>query len=124
MAIRRENGSDRVGEVENLMDLAGLHADIGQTGTALADFEAARERLRREAGDRHPLLIDIDRNISRLLRARGDLDGAETRQVDALANSRAVHGTAHATTFEVNHTLPAPLAAKARHTQPEPTHQQ
>ncbi|MGH8084883.1 MAG: protein kinase domain-containing protein [Lysobacter sp.] len=119
LAIRRENGSDRVGEVENLMDLAGLHADVGQTGTALADFEAARERLRREAGDRHPLLIDIDRNISRLLRARGDLDGAETELGDALAISQEVHGAAHATTFAVKRQLAAIHVDQGRHAQAE-----
>ncbi len=101
LALRRENGSDRVGGVENLMDLAGLHADVGQNATALADFEAARVQLRREAGNRHPLLIDIQRNLSRLHRARGDFEQAESELQSASAIAVEVHGARHATTLAV-----------------------
>jgi serine/threonine-protein kinase len=124
LASRRETGSDRIGEVENLMDLAGLHADVGQTGIALADFEAARERLRREAGDRHPLLIDIHRNLSRLLRAHGELARAELELRDALAISREIHGNAHAATFAVQRQLAALHFDQGRHAQAEAELQQ
>ena len=107
LAMRRENGADRVGEVENLMDLAGLHADVSQTRTALVDFEAARTRLRREAGDRHPLLIDIRRNLGRLHRALGDLDRAEDELGGALAITLEVNGAGHATTLAVRRQLAA-----------------
>ncbi|MGQ4582012.1 protein kinase domain-containing protein [Lysobacter sp. F60174L2] len=107
LALRRESRADRVGEVENLMDLAGLHADVGETRIALADFEGARARLRREAGDRHPLLVDIHRNLSRLHRALGDLDQAETELDNAMAVTLEVNGSGHAATLAVMRQLAA-----------------
>lgn len=65
------------------------------------------------------MLIDIDRNISRLLRARGDLAGAEAELGDALAISREVHGTAHATTFAVKRQLATIHVDQGRHAQAE-----
>jgi len=119
LALRRDNHADRVGEVENLMDLAGLYADVGQTRTALAEFEAARGQLRREAGDRHPLLIDIHRNLSRLHRAQGNLGGAEETLATALAITEEVNGPDHATTLAVRRQLAAIHLDQGRYAEAE-----
>lgn len=107
LLLRREAHANPVREVENLMDLAGLHADVGQTAIALADFETARDRLLREAGDRHPLLIDIHRNLSRLHRAQGELEPARRELEVALAITMEVNGPQHATTLAVRRQLAA-----------------
>ncbi|MGY0800079.1 protein kinase domain-containing protein [Lysobacter sp. A286] len=119
LMLRREGHANRVGEVENLMDLAGLHADEGQTAVALADFETARDRLLREAGDRHPLLIDIHRNLSRLHRAQGELEPAQRELETALAISAEVHGPQHATTLAVRRQLAAIHFQQGRYKQAE-----
>jgi serine/threonine-protein kinase len=105
LALRREGGGSAVGVVENLMDLAGLHADANDTPTALREFSAARDRLQREAGDRHPLLIDIHRNLGHLHRAQGRLDRATQELGIALAVTREVHGPQHPTTLAVQRQL-------------------
>jgi serine/threonine protein kinase/tetratricopeptide (TPR) repeat protein len=119
LALRRDHHADRVGEVENLMDLAGLYADVGQTRTALAEFEAARGQLRREAGDRHPLLIDIHRNLSRLHRALGNLGSAEEELATALAITDEVNGPDHATTLAVRRQLAAIHLDQGRYAEAE-----
>ncbi|KGM55030.1 hypothetical protein N799_07495 [Lysobacter arseniciresistens ZS79] len=115
LALRRENRTDHVGEVENLMDLAGLDADAGKVDIALAEFEAARNQLRDEAGNRHPLLVDIDRNLARLHRAGGRLGEAERELMDALAITTEINGPGHATTLTVERQLAGILADQGRH---------
>jgi serine/threonine-protein kinase len=107
LELRRETPSRRVGEVENLMDLAGLHADTGNTQVALREFESARALLRQEAGDRHPLLIDIRRNLGSLHRAHGEVARAEAELRGALAISLDVNGPEHPVTWAVRRQLAA-----------------
>ena len=115
LSLRRTHHADPVGEVENLMDLAGLYADAGQTDTALAEFDAARRKLRAEAGDRHPLLVDIHRNLARLHRARGELAPARQQLLEALAIATDLNGPGHMTTLAVERQLASVLADEGRH---------
>ncbi|TWI13360.1 serine/threonine-protein kinase [Aerolutibacter ruishenii] len=95
LAIRRDGNGDRIGEVANLMDLANLHADAGEIGSALRQLDEAREQLRAEAGSRHPLLVGIGRSLGSLHRARGDFEGARREVAGALAVSLATSGSDH-----------------------------
>ena len=105
LALRRENPGNEVAEVESRLDLAGLHADAGRTVVALDDYEAARVQLRRVVGDRHPLLIEIGRNLGSLQRARDRLPAAERELTDALAIALDTRGPQHPITLQVRREL-------------------
>lgn len=94
VALRRESG-DRSGQAENLMDLAGLQADAGQIEAAIKDLQTARAQLQREAGGRHPLLVDVQRSLGALHHARGALDEAEREINEALQTAEDIHGPQH-----------------------------
>ena len=104
LALRRGSG-DRTGEIENLLDLSGLLADTGQPDTAMQGLQAARAQLLRDAGDRHPLLIDIRRELGSLHRSQGALGDAEREVRAALAVARELHGPQHPTTLSVRRQL-------------------
>lgn len=108
LAIRREMRENTdVGEVENLMDLAGLQADAGQGREALLGFEQARRKLQQSVGDRHPLQVEIGRNLAALRRGLGRLDDAERDASEALAIALEVNGAQHPATLEVRRQLAA-----------------
>ncbi|QWP77394.1 protein kinase [Lysobacter sp. K5869] len=108
LAIRREMRENTdVGEVENLMDLAGLQADAGQSREALLGFEQARRKLQQSVGDRHPLQVEIGRNLAALRRGLGQLGDAERDASDALAIALEVNGAQHPATLDVRRQLAA-----------------
>ncbi|MFD0320414.1 serine/threonine-protein kinase [Lysobacter gummosus] len=102
LAIRREmlENTD-AGEVENLMDLASLQADAGQSREALQGFEHARRRLQQRVGDRHPLQVEIGRSLAALRRDLGQLGDAERDASEALAIALEVNGAQHPATLAV-----------------------
>ncbi|HSM10428.1 MAG TPA: serine/threonine-protein kinase [Lysobacter sp.] len=104
LALRRDNG-DRTGEIENLLDLSGLLADTGQTDSAMQGLQAARAQLLRDSGDRHPLLIDVRRDLGSLHRSQGALGDAEREVRAALTVSSELHGPQHPTTLSVRRQL-------------------
>ena len=108
LALRREmlENSD-VGEVENLMDLASLQADAGQSRQALQGFEQARRRLQQSVGDRHPLQVEISRNLAALRHDLGQLNDAERDAKEALAIALEVNGGQHPATMAVRRQLAA-----------------
>lgn len=108
LALRREmlENSD-VGEVENLMDLASLQADAGQSRQALQGFEQARRRLQQSVGDRHPLQVEISRNLAALRHDLGQLNDAERDAKEALAIALEVNGGQHPATLAVRRQLAA-----------------
>jgi eukaryotic-like serine/threonine-protein kinase len=77
LAVRRESPSDEVGIVENLIDLASLHADTGDNAAALRGYDAALERLREHVSARHPLAVNILRSRCAVYRAQGNETLAE-----------------------------------------------
>ena len=92
LAVRRETPSDEVGIVENLIDLAGLHNDAGDTAAALRAYDEAMTYLHRHVGARHPLAIDILRNRCAARRVQGDAARAEADCQDALTLALQMHG--------------------------------
>ena len=56
------------GIVENLADLAALHSDAGNSVRALDETRAALALLRSSVGERHPLGIELQRNLCSLQR--------------------------------------------------------
>ncbi len=77
LALRRDPLKNEAGIVENLADLAALHAEAGDTLRAQRELRSALEQLRAKVGERHPLAIEILRNLCALDRTQGDTRGAE-----------------------------------------------
>ena len=119
LALRRGADGNEVAEVESRLDLAGLQVDAGDTAQALADYAGARNQLRREAGDRHPLLIAIGRDIAALHDAQGRPDAAERELRDALAIAMEASGAAHPVTTTVRGELAALLLRQRRYASAE-----
>ncbi len=104
LALRREIG-DTVGEVENRMDLAGLQVDTGADAIAMTQYRDALAQLRRAAGDRHPLLIPLHRNLAALERSIGQPQAAERDLIGALAIALDLSGAQHPLTLQVRREL-------------------
>jgi eukaryotic-like serine/threonine-protein kinase len=92
LAVRREAPVDEVGIVENLVDLAALHGDVGDRAAAMRGLDEAMAYLQRHVGARHTLAIDIQRSRCALHRAQGDNRAAERDCQDALALALQLHG--------------------------------
>jgi serine/threonine-protein kinase len=114
LALRRAGGA-KVAAIESRLDLADLYADAGETVNALAGFEAARVQLKRDAGDRHPLLIEIGRKLAILHRAQGRPGAAERELRGALALALESSGAAHPTTLEIRGELASLLIDLGRY---------
>jgi serine/threonine-protein kinase len=99
LALRRDVLDDKVGVVENLVDLANLHADAGDPGEAMRKLRAALSQLQQQVGYRHPLGIEIQRRIGTLQRAQGDTTGAAQSFDAALALATELMGERHPTTL-------------------------
>lgn len=119
LALRRELGDDGIGEVESQMDLAALEADAGNLQQSLQAFEAAQERLRGVAGDRHPLLIEIRRSLGSLRRAQGDHTRSEQELKGALDIALEALGERHPNTLAVRRQLAALFVEQGRFSQAE-----
>ncbi|MDQ3618139.1 MAG: protein kinase [Pseudomonadota bacterium] len=105
LALRHAIAGDSVGEIESLMDLAGVQADQGQWRTALQGFQSARVLLRREVGDRHSLQVEIGRNLGNLHHSLGQNRIAETELRTALAVALDINGPQHPATLAVRRQL-------------------
>ncbi|TBR13282.1 MAG: serine/threonine protein kinase [Lysobacter sp.] len=107
LALRREVRAPgaAVAGIESQLDLAGLEADIGDTDTALHDYAQARARLDAEVGARHPLQVEIGRQVAALRRQRGEPGRAERELVDMLGIAQALHGARHPVTLAVRREL-------------------
>ena len=99
LALRKSALGDDIGVVENLTDLAALSVDAGNYPDALSRFQGALAQLRKIAGDRHPLSIDILRSIGTTQRAMGDVDGAARSFDQALTLAESLQGPDHPVTL-------------------------
>ncbi|MBS0214937.1 MAG: protein kinase [Proteobacteria bacterium] len=99
LALRKSALGDDIGVVENLTDLAALSVDAGNYPDALARFQGALAQLRKIAGNRHPLGIDILRSIGTTQRAMGDVDDAARSIDQALELSESLQGPDHPVTL-------------------------
>jgi len=107
LALRRDPPTDDVGVVENLVDLASLHADVGETAAASRGFRGALAQLRHHVGARHPLAIDILRSLCSLQRTQGNNAGAERDCQQALALALELHGPDHRASVDARRQLAA-----------------
>lgn len=115
LALRSGETGTAIAEIESRLDLAGLSADAGDTAAAIRAFEAARTQLRREAGERHPLLVPIGRDLAALHRRDGRFAAAEQDLRDALDVAVETSGARHPNTLAVRRELAGALLAQGRH---------
>lgn len=99
LSLRRSALGDDIGVVENLTDLAALSVDAGDSPQALRGFEGALAQLRKIAGPRHPLAIDILRSIGATQQQMGQTRAASQSWGEALALSEDLQGPNHPATL-------------------------
>ncbi|MFC7302375.1 serine/threonine-protein kinase [Cognatiluteimonas weifangensis] len=105
LALRRDALDDDAGVVENLADLAGLHADAGELAAARRGYRDALRQLRERVGSRHPLSIALLRNLCAVQRSAGDTIGAQRDCGNALALARELHGDDHPASIDARRQL-------------------
>ncbi len=101
LALRRSALGDDIGVVENLTDLAALSVDAGDSPQALRGFEGALAQLRKIAGPRHPLAIDILRSIGATQQQMGQAVAASRSWGEALMLSDDLQGPSHPATLSL-----------------------
>lgn len=106
LSIRR-GLNDETGVAENMLDLATLDSDLGNADAAIRRYDEALAHLRTHAGGRHPLAIDIQRNLAVLYRNRGETAAALATLDSALALSNDIHGPQHPNTTAVRRQIAA-----------------
>src|SRR5688500_13774475 len=114
LALRRDPLDDKPGVVENLVDLANLHADAGEGEAALRGLRTALLQLRQQVGDRHPLAVTILRAIGTQQRQSGDLRAARRPPREALALPDALHGATHPDPLDSRRQLATVYARQGR----------
>lgn len=119
LGLRRDQLGDNPGMVENLSDLAALHAAAGDTARALDGTRSALTLLRGSEGARHPLAIDLLRNLCSLQREAGDLPAAERDCRQALALALELRGASHHATIDARRQLAALHVDLGRFTEAE-----
>ena len=107
LALRREPLHNEAGVVENLVDLARLHAATGDTARAQDELRRALAQLHARVGDRHPLAVDILDSLCTLRREQGDVRGAEEECRKALALSLDLQGPQHRASVDARRQLAA-----------------
>ncbi len=101
LSLRRSALGDDIGVVENLTDLAALSVDAGDSPQALRGFEGALAQLRKIAGPRHPLAIDILRSIGATQQQMGQTRSAAQSWGEALLLSDDLQGPSHPATLSL-----------------------
>ncbi|MGY4514713.1 serine/threonine-protein kinase [Lysobacter sp. HA18] len=104
-----------VAEIESRLDLATLQVDQGEFDDALRTYRVARDRLDAEVGMRHPLQVDIGRQIATVERRLGHPGRAERELVDTLTIAQDVHGAQHPITLAVRRELADVLIDQSRY---------
>ncbi|WP_277884377.1 serine/threonine-protein kinase [Pseudoxanthomonas daejeonensis] len=103
--IRRGVLRDDAGVAEALIDLAALESDVAHTGAAIEQFLAAQRQLHARLGDRHPLMVEIQRSLGALYLDRGQAVEAEAVLRSGLALALELNGPAHPSTLAVRRQL-------------------
>ncbi|MEZ0472704.1 protein kinase domain-containing protein [Luteimonas salinilitoris] len=107
LALRQGPLDSRSGIAESLADLAGLHADAGNRVEALRELRAALAQLRDSVGERHPLAIEMLRDVCALERHERGLEAAEHECAHAVSLAVALHGAQHHVTIDGRRQLAA-----------------
>ena len=113
LEIHREAG-DIAGRAENMGDLATLDAEMNRIDDAVTLLRNALALLHDGVGDRHPLNIDLQRQLGRLYRERGDTELALAAYTHALALSEDINGPLHPMTLTVRRQEAAVLIDQGR----------
>jgi eukaryotic-like serine/threonine-protein kinase len=106
LSIRRDL-KDETGVAENMLDLATLDSDSGNSEGAIRRYGEALAHLQRHADGRHLLTVDIQRSLAVLYRNRGDTQAALTTLDTALALANEIHGPQHPNTIAVRRQIAA-----------------
>lgn len=104
LTLRRDDRDD-VGTVENLIDLANLQADAGQSGAALQGYQQARTQLQQKVGARHALMVEIGSHMASLQQGLEQIDAAERSAANAFALGLEVYGAQHPATLSLRRQL-------------------
>ncbi len=107
LALRRSPLGNEAGIVENLADIAALHAAAGDNTRAQRELRSALALLRNKVGERHPLAIEILRRLCALQRAQGDTLNAERDCRSALSLALELQGPQHRATVDARRQLAA-----------------
>ena len=91
---------DEVGGVERLRELAQLHAEAGELHVALRVLDDALARLRRAAGARHPLVVELLGDIGLVRLQLDEPAAAERAQAEALVLALETLGPRHPVTVQ------------------------
>ncbi|HEY1070659.1 MAG TPA: serine/threonine-protein kinase [Thermomonas sp.] len=98
---------DAAGEAETVLDLATLQADAGRPEEALREVSAGLAQLRRDAGEHHPLAIDLLRAMCMLERSTDAMAAALRDCTASLRLAEDLHGPNHRATIDANRQLAA-----------------
>ncbi|MGV8960129.1 MAG: protein kinase domain-containing protein [Stenotrophomonas sp.] len=109
LALRRDVLGDAIGAIENMTDLAGLEGDAGHSAAAIAGYRQALVLLREQGGDRHPVMINLQRGLATAYREQGDMVSAEQQLRAARAHAEQVHGVRHPESLSIRRLLAAVL---------------
>jgi serine/threonine-protein kinase len=114
LSIRRDTLDDEGGTIENLADLADLRKDAADTSGALAGYRDALAKLRAGPGLRHPLAVELLRNICSLERIAGEMAAAQRDCQRALSLAGEVLGPQHRETIDAGRQWAAMLVDLGR----------
>ncbi|MCA1714966.1 MAG: tetratricopeptide repeat protein, partial [Gammaproteobacteria bacterium] len=117
LALRRNPLDDEAGVIESLADLAALRADAGDPRAALQGFSGALAQMRQTVGNRHPLAIELQRNIAEQRRNLGQLAAAEAAYRSALQLAEELHGPSHPETLVLRRHLAAIFFKQGRYSE-------
>jgi serine/threonine-protein kinase len=114
LSIRRDVLDDQAGTIENLADLADLRKDAADNAGALAGYREAFSKLQAGPGLRHPLAVELLRNICSLERISGLMVAAQRDCQRALSLAGDVLGPQHRETIDAGRQWAAMLVDLGR----------
>ncbi|MEO6227608.1 MAG: serine/threonine-protein kinase [Thermomonas sp.] len=106
LGLRRDHHDD-VGVAESLLDISSLKADNGDANDAIRVLREALAQLQQKVGERHPLAIDMLRNLCALERSTDELIAAERDCRSSLALALDLHGKDYRATIDARRQLAA-----------------
>jgi serine/threonine protein kinase len=106
LELRRDH-HDEVGVAESLLDISSLQADGGDPKQAIRILRDALVQLQQKVGERHPLAIDMLRNLCALERSTDEIAAAERDCRASLALAQDLHGKEYRTTIDARRQLAA-----------------
>ena len=102
----RRSHRDDVGVAESLLDISSIQAD-SDPQQAIRTLRDALVDLQKKVGERHPLAIDILRNLCSLERSNDEIVAAERDCRSSLQLARELHGSEYRATIDARRQLAA-----------------